>query len=173
MFKNNLKFTRAASWINSKNLATEKTAPHSWHSFVVTIFSHFLCCTYWRFLILRTSTSWSPLKSDGCQSILYIMLKNYCFFIIFTTSFVGSILLTNRPCYYHLFQFMQHDHFWYLNRVIVTHGKYLQFRVNALSYCFPVIKWYTFHYLIKSDQFQENRPLLKYCNCLIHGVIKD
>ena len=104
---------------------------------------------------------------------LIYYVKKLLLFIIFTTSFVGSILLTNRPCYYHLFQFMQHDHFWYLNRVILTHGKYLQFRVNALSYCFPVIKWYTFHYLIKSDQFQENRPLLKYCNCLIHGVIKD
>ena len=78
----------------------------------------------------------------------------------------------NRPCYNNLFQFMQHASFQNLNRVIFTHGKHLESRVDAFWHCFPVIKQYTFHCLMKRLPFQETRALLKYCSCLIRGVIK-
>ena len=45
-FKNNMKFTRAAYWINSKN---KLQRPLLW-------------CNYWRSSILWNSTSWSSLK---------------------------------------------------------------------------------------------------------------
>ena len=45
---------------------------------------------------------------------------------------------------------MQHDNFQNLSTVIFTHLRYLESRVNDFWYCFPVIKWYTFHYLMKS-----------------------
>ena len=57
--------------------------------------------------------------------------------------------LMNRPYYNNSFQFMQHDNFRNLNRAIFTHWKHLEFRINAFWYCFPVIKRYTFQYLMK------------------------
>ena len=45
---------------------------------------------------------------------------------------------------------MQHENFINLNSVIFTHWKNLEPRVDAFWYCFPVIKPYTFHYLMKS-----------------------
>ena len=56
--------------------------------------------------------------------------------------------LMNQPCYNDLFQFMQHGNFWNLNRVIFTHWKRLESRVNAFWHSFPVIKWYNFHHCI-------------------------
>ena len=42
---------------------------------------------------------------------------------------------------------MQQDNFRNLNRVIFTHRKHLESRVSAFSYCFPIIKQNTCHYL--------------------------
>ena len=53
-------------------------------------------------------------------------------------------------CYNNFFQFMQHANFRNLNRLIFAQWKHLQSRDNAFWYCFPVIKRYTFHYLMKS-----------------------
>ena len=42
---------------------------------------------------------------------------------------------------------MQQDNFRNLNRAIFTHRKHLESRVSVFSYCFPIIKQNTFHYL--------------------------
>ena len=47
---------------------------------------------------------------DGCQSKLYVMLKQL-FFYKFFDFFCRWHSLMNRPCYNNLFQFMQHDNF--------------------------------------------------------------
>ena len=52
---------------------------------------------------------------------------------------------------------MQHENFQNLNRLIFTYWKHLQSRVNAFWYCFPVIKRYTFHYLMKSTPISSNQ----------------
>ena len=66
--------------------------------------------------------------------------------------------LMNRPCYNNLFQFMQHDNFQNLNRVIFTHWKHLDSRVKAFWYCFPVIKRYSFYYyFMKSAPISGNQ----------------
>ena len=67
----------------------------------------------------------------------------------------------NRSCYNNLFQFMQHGNFRYLNRVIFTHWIHLQSQVNVFWYCFPVIKQYTFHYLMKSALIPGNQSTFK------------
>ena len=67
---------------------------------------------------------------------------------------------------------MQHDNFWNLNRVIFTHWKHLESQVKGFWYWFPVIKRYTFHYLMKLAPIPGNKALSKYCNSLIHGIIK-
>ena len=106
------------------------------------------------------------------ELIYYLCQNNYCFFINFTTSFVGGILWwTKQPCYNNLFQFMQHDNFRNLNRVTFACWKHLEFRVNAF-WCFPVIKRYTFHYLMKSAPISGHQNSFEYCNCSIHGVVK-
>ena len=113
------------------------------------------------------------LKVDGCQSNLYIMLKlKLLSFYKFYDFFCRWYSLMNRPCYDKLFRFMQRDDFWNLNTVIFIHWKHLEPSVNVFWYCFPVIKWY--NVTIRSNQlsFQGTRALLKYCNCLIYGVIK-
>ena len=56
---------------------------------------------------------------------------------------------------------MQHDNFWNLNRVIFTHWKHLESRVNAFWYCFLVIKRYTFHYLMKPAPIRGNQSSLE------------
>ena len=53
--------------------------------------------------------------------------------------------LIKRLCYKNLFQFMQHDNFRNLNRLILTH------------WYFPVIKRFTFHYLMKSAPIPGNQ----------------
>ena len=97
------------------------------------------------------------LKVDGCQSDWYVMLKQLLIFYIFCDFFYRRYSLVNQPCYNNLFYFMQHDNFRNLNRVIFTHWKHLQSRVNAFWYCFPVIKRYIFHYLIKSTPITGNQ----------------
>ena len=52
---------------------------------------------------------------------------------------------------------MQHDNFQNLKRVIFTHWKHLESRVNAFWYCFPAIKRYTFHYLMKQTPILGNQ----------------
>ena len=71
------------------------------------------------------------------------------FFYKFCNFFCRRHSLMNRPWYNNLFQFMQHVNFRNINRVIFTHWKHLQSWINAFWYCSPVIKWYTFHYLMK------------------------
>ena len=52
---------------------------------------------------------------------------------------------------------MQHDNLGNLNRVIFTHWKHLKSRVSAFWNCFPVIKRYIFHYLMKSAPILGNQ----------------
>ena len=52
---------------------------------------------------------------------------------------------------------MQHGNFRNINRVIFTHWRDPKSRVNAFWYCFPVIKRYTFHYLMKSAPIPGNQ----------------
>ena len=40
MFKCNMKFTRAACWINSK-MSSRNKKPHSWYSYFVTLVGHY------------------------------------------------------------------------------------------------------------------------------------
>ena len=96
MFKNNLKFTRTACWINSKisNRGSNTT-------FMIFMYCH-CCCSllwgsYWRSLMLWNSTSWSYLKLTvqiqlalhPCDpfvitncSMTDISVKNYCFVVL-------------------------------------------------------------------------------------------
>ena len=106
------------------------------------------------------------------QSNLYVMLKQLLFFYNFYDFFCRRHSLMNRPCYNNLFQFMQHDNFRNLNRVIFTNWNHLHSWVNDFWYCFPVIKWYTFHYLMKSTPIPGSQSFLNYCNCLIYGIIR-
>ena len=69
--------------------------------------------------------------------------------------------LINRPCYNNLFQFMQHHNFVNLNGPIFTHWKHLESRVNTFWYCFTIIKWYIFHYLMKTAPIAGNQNSLE------------
>ena len=69
--------------------------------------------------------------------------------------------LMNGPFYNNSFQFIQHNNFQNLNRVIFTHWKHLEPRVNVLWYCLPVIKQYTFHYLMKLAPIPGNQSSLE------------
>ena len=62
--------------------------------------------------------------------------NNYYFFYKFYNLFCRRHSLMRRPCYNNLFQFMKHDNFWNLNRVIFIHWKHLESQMNALWYCF-------------------------------------
>ena len=86
-----------------------------------------------------------------------LMLKQLLFFNKFYDFFCRQHTLMNRSCYNNLFQFMQNDNFRNLNRVIFAHWKHLDPQVNAFSYCFPIIKLYAFHYLMKSASIQGNQ----------------
>ena len=78
-----------------------------------------------------------------------------------------------RRCYNNLFQFMQHDNFRNLNRLIFTHWKQLQSRVNVFWVCFLVIKRWNRFPLRKPELFWLIYGVIKvYDNCLIYGVIK-
>ena len=79
MFKNNMKFTRAAwwitsknnKWINSKTLCILLCYQYCWP---------LLCCNCWRSLILWNSTAWSCLKllqRTACSSSMRIMFQNH------------------------------------------------------------------------------------------------
>ena len=61
LFKYNMKFTRAASWINSEIRNRDKNT-----TLMIFLFCHccwsLLCCNYWRSLMQWNSTSWSRLK---------------------------------------------------------------------------------------------------------------
>ena len=57
------------------------------------------------------------LKVDECQSNLYVMPKQS----LFPYKLYYFFSLMNRTCYNNLFQFMQHDNFRNLNRMIFTH----------------------------------------------------
>ena len=87
----------------------------------------------------------------------YVMLKQLSFFYIFYDLFCRRHSLINWPCYNNLFQLMQHDNFRNLNRVIFTHWKHLQSWLNVFWYCFPVIKRWIFHYLMKSAPIPGNQ----------------
>ena len=56
--------------------------------------------------------------------------------------------LISWPFYNNLFQVIQHNNFWNLNRVIFTQWKHVESWVNVFRYCFKVIKQYTFHHLM-------------------------
>ena len=96
------------------------------------------------------------LKVDGCQSNLYVMLKQLLLFYKFYI-FCGRHSLMNRLCYINLFQFMQHDNFRNLYWVVFVHWKHLESRVIAFWYCFLVIKRYTFYYLMQFAPIPRNQ----------------
>ena len=85
-----------------------------------------------------------------------LMLKQLLFFYKFYDFICRGHSLMNWQCYNNLFQSMQHDSFWNLNSVVFTRWKHLKSRVNAIWYCFPVIKRYTFHYMMKSAPIPGN-----------------
>ena len=92
---------------------------------------------------------------------LYVMLKQFLLFYEFYDFSCRRYSLMNRPCYNNLFQFMQHDNFRNLNRVISIHWIHLESWVKAFWYCFRVIKKYTFHYLKNSVPIRGNQSSFK------------
>ena len=100
------------------------------------------------------------LEVDGCQSNVYVMLKQLCFYK-FYDFFCMQHSLMNQLCYNNLFQFRQHNNFQNLNRVIFTHWKHLESRINVFWYCFHVIKRCTFHYLMNSAPIPGNQSFLE------------
>ena len=92
---------------------------------------------------------------------IFLWLKQLFFFSKFYDFFCMRRFLMNRPCYNNLFQFKQLNNFQNLNRVIFTHWKHLESRINVFWYCFPVIKRYTFHYLMKSAPIPRNQSSLE------------
>ena len=92
-----------------------------------------------------------------CNSNLYVMLTCYCFFISFMTSFVCGNSLMNWLCYNDFIQFMLHDNFRNSNKLIFTHWKHLEPRVNAFWNWFSAVKRYTFHYFVKSASIPGNQ----------------
>ena len=84
------------------------------------------------------------LKVDGCQSNVYVMLKQLFFFHEFYNFFCRWHFLMNWPCYNNLFQFMQHENFRNLNRMIFVYWKHIGPRVNDFCYRIWGIKRYTF-----------------------------
>ena len=101
------------------------------------------------------------LEVDEYQSNLYVMLKQFLLFYEFYDFSCRRYSLMNRPCYNNLFQFMQHDNFRNLNRVISIHWIHLESWVKAFWYCFRVIKKYTFHYLKNSIPIRGNQSSFK------------
>ena len=101
------------------------------------------------------------LEVDEYQSNLYVMLKQFLLFYEFYDFSCRRYSLMNRPCYNNLFQFMQHDNFRNLNRVISIHWIHLESWVKAFWYCFRVIKKYTFHYLKNSVPIRGNQSSFK------------
>ena len=91
------------------------------------------------------------------------LICNVNYFFKLYVFFCRRHSLMNRPCYNNLFQFMQHDNFRNLNRVVSTQSKHLESRVNAFWYCFPEIKRCTFYYwwnwlLFQEIRFKSSRP---------------
>ena len=101
------------------------------------------------------------LEVDEYQSNLYVMLKQFLLFYEFYDFSCRRYSLMNRPCYNNLFQFMQHDNFRNLNRVISIYWIHLESWVKAFWYCFRVIKKYTFHYLKNSVPIRGNQSSFK------------
>ena len=101
------------------------------------------------------------LEVDEYQSNLYVMLKQFLLFYEFYDFSCRRYSLMNRPCYNNLFQFMQHDNFRNLNRIISIHWIHLESWVKAFWYCFRVIKKYTFHYLKNSVPIRGNQSSFK------------
>ena len=86
----------------------------------------------------------SDLKVDGCQSNLYVMLKQLLFFNKFYEFLRRWHSLMSRACYNILFQFMQFDNFLNFNRVILARWKQsLESQVNTFWYCFKVWNYNT------------------------------
>ena len=77
-----------------------------------------------------------------CYVQIIIIFYKFCYF------FCRRHSLMNQACYNNLLQIMQHHNFQNLNRMIFTHWKELESRVNAFWYCFPVIK----QYILLSDE---------------------
>ena len=101
------------------------------------------------------------LEVDEYQSNLYVMLKQFLLFYEFYDFSCRRYSLMNRPCYNNLFQFMQHDNFRNLNRIISIHWIHLESWVKAFWYCFRAIKKYTFHYLKNSVPIRGNQSSFK------------
>ena len=89
-----------------------------------------------------------------CYVKTFVFYKFYDFFCMRHS-------LMNRPYYNNLFQFRQCNNFQNLDRVIFTHWKHIESRSNVFWYCFPVIKRYTFHYLMKSAIIPGNQSSLE------------
>ena len=97
--------------------------------------------------MIRIYSQIRDLEVDGCHSNLYVKLKQLLLFYKFYDLFCRRHSLVNRLCHNNLSWFLQNNNFRNLHRVIFTHWKHIGFRVNAVWYCFSVIKRYTFHYI--------------------------
>ena len=104
------------------------------------------------------------------ELVCYVKTKLLLFYKLYF--FIRQHSLMNRPFYNISFQVMQHGKFRNLNSGNFSHWKHLEFWVNVFWYCFKVFKRYTFHYSMKSVPIPKIRALLKYRNCLIHGIVK-
>ena len=118
----------------------------------INVFTSLLCHS-----VTNLLSKTRDFKVDGCQWNLYFMVKHLFLLYQFYDIFCKRHSLMNQPCYKHLFQFMQHDNFRNLNRVIFTHWKDLESQDNALWFCCLVFKRYTFHYLMKSAPIPGNQ----------------
>ena len=84
------------------------------------------------------------------------LIQSTIVFYKFYNLFCRRHSLMNRPFYNNLFKFMQHN-FWTLNRIIFTHWKHLEFRVNVIWYWLSVIKQYSVHCFMKSAHIPGNQ----------------
>ena len=112
-------------------------------------FRHFRVCLFLWWLESELSFhNWSWKRDDFSLSInlnvclcqgfeirwISVELNQLLFFHKFYDFFCWGHFLMNRPFYNNLFQFMQHCSFRNLNKVIFTHWKHLESRINAIWY---------------------------------------
>ena len=96
------------------------------------------------------------LKVDGCQSNLYVMLRQFLTLYVLRL-FCRQLSLMKWPNCNNLFQIMQDNNFQNLNRMVFTQWKLSESQANVFWYCLVVIKRYTFHYLMKSVPIPGNQ----------------
>ena len=88
MFKNNIKFTAAACWIDSEISTTLLWCLYCWS---------LLCCNFYRFLVLWNFTCWSPLK---VAVQIQLALLPCDLFFIFQACNLRAETESQKPCIY-------------------------------------------------------------------------